>query len=113
MKNKIASFLAALLIGGTALLSAGNGKVKKITTPHPAKHIQNLVQLPEQFKQIGFEEKVKVLFTVDKTGRVENVLCVCANAELKNSVEMQFRQMQFQQTKTNTLYTIHINFKVL
>ncbi len=112
MKKRIASLLLAALLG-TTILSAHNGHEKK-SVSNPVKHtIQNLVHLPEQFKQLGFDEKVKVLFTVNSLGQVENVLCICANAELKTSVENQFQCMRFEESKENTLYTINISFKVL
>lgn len=115
MKKKIATLMATLLLGGSLLtLQAGNDKDASATrSNNTSSTIQNFVQLPEQFRRQGFEEKVKVLFTVNAEGEVENVLCVCPHPDLKAAVEMQFKRLQFGETKINTLYTVNINFKVI
>lgn len=74
--------------------------------------IKTMIQVPAEFRQQGFNENVKVLFLVDKTGKVSQVLAVCANPELKKSVEYQFQQLNFTQFTEKTLYSVNINFKV-
>jgi hypothetical protein len=110
----IKSLIAALMItGSVATLNAnGSAPAKKIVSP-AGLQIQSMIRIPQQFIMQGFNENVKVLFLVDKAGAVEQVLCICADPLLKNSVESQFTKLNFHQFKSNTLYTININFKVL
>ncbi|MBC7862441.1 MAG: hypothetical protein IAF38_05655 [Bacteroidia bacterium] len=110
----IKSLIAALMITGSVASLTANGSLPDKKMMNPAGlQIQNMIRIPQQFITQGFEKNVKVLFIVDKAGSVEQVLCICPDPLLKNSVESQFSKLNFTQFKSNTLYTININFKVI
>jgi hypothetical protein len=113
MKKKLTTLLAILMTGTIVLTSSANNTPSPKLNPTTIYSKVKTVQLPEQLKKEGFDKKVKVLFTVDQSGKVQDVLCISEQAELKSSVEKQFMNLNFPEMNENTLYSICINFKVL
>lgn len=101
--------LAALLTFGFLTGTAGNPN--KADTGLVRQKIQHGVSLPEELKQPGFNQKVKVSFVLDKSGNVKEVAASTADKALKKTLESQFKQMVLNELQAGT-YNVEINFNV-
>jgi outer membrane biosynthesis protein TonB len=108
-KNIKIGFLGIIALLSTLSTSAktGNG----IETSAPAK-IKKSISLPKELKEQKINERVKVIFTVNELGKVSEVVAVTTNAELRKSLENQFKNLSFEGFKANVANTIMLNFKV-
>jgi len=103
--------LAALLSLGSLALSAAGVPKEKNEVGGVRQKIQHAVSLPEELKNPGFNQKVKVSFILNKEGNVEVVAANTANPKLKQSLESQFKQICFTGLAAGT-YNVEINFFV-
>lgn len=112
LKNLIAALSLTLFAGSLAANNpSSTGRLTGESSTSSL--IKNMIQIPAEYRQQGFNETVKVHFLVDKSGKVSQVLAVCADPVLKKSVEQQFQQLNFAQFSEKTLYSVNINFKVI
>ena len=105
--------LSCLLVFGlTSAASAHNPAEGRTNAKSISKKIEASVSLPKELRTPGFSQKVKVFFTVDAKGNVNYGAAATKNAELKKSIEMQFKQICFTELKANTAYNVEIKFIV-
>lgn len=74
--------------------------------------VQSAVGLPKELKTPGFSETVKVFFRVDEKGNVVEEVAATNNAQLRQCIEKQFRQICFSELSPQTPYNIEIKFIV-
>jgi hypothetical protein len=94
---------------GSFTMKAGEGTEAALKTENT---IRTGIQFPKLSQPVK-NEKVKVVFTTDETGHVTYCLAKTANAELKKSLEAQFRKFRLVDTRANVAYSIVINLKTL
>lgn len=122
MKTQLALSKILLITGliFTTLLA-----VSKNTTPSAAlvsneteKTIRNYfrfpqILLPHYESKTTKENKVQVLFTTDKNGKVNFVLVKTGNEKLKKEIEKQFSNLRLSKLKSNVVHSVVLNFKTL
>ncbi len=108
LKNQI-TFAALLMLLSTTALSA---KTETGASTLPAVNIRERIQLPESLKKSGFNEKVKVVFTVNEQGNVNHAIAATTNPELKKNIEKQFLALTLNGLKANVANSIVISFIV-
>jgi hypothetical protein len=84
-------------------------------TPQIFAKIQQGMHVPENVKNSISSEPVRVVFTIDATGKA-HVLDVCTRRpEMKASVTKQFEAIDFSEVKNpgSQEYSIWLNFKVI
>ena len=85
------------------------------STPLIFQKIQSSMHVPENVKNSITSEKVRVVFTIDETGKA-HVIDVCTRRpEMKASVIEQFEAIDFTDSKdtNNQEYSIWLTFKVI
>ena len=116
------NLLKTLLITGlllTTLTAVSNNTPASTTvTNETEKTIRNYFKFPQillphyEMKSVQ-ENKVDVLFTTDKTGKVNFVLAKTSNPQLKEEIERQFFNLQLIKVKQNVVHSVTLNFKTL
>ncbi len=111
--NKVKTlFLAGLLSLGFLTATAAAGTPKGETTASTVRQkITRAVSLPEELKNPGFAQKVKVAFELDTKGNVQAVVANTPNAVLKQNLESQFKKIALPELKAGA-YNVEINFNV-
>lgn len=124
LKNKTVKMIKSIiptsetfikLMGVTALclssfaVNANNGDENSLS---PEKVISEKIHSPK-LNGTPLNEKVKVVFTTDASGKVNYCLAKTQSIELKTAVENQFAGLKFTGTQTNIVYTVVLNFKTL
>lgn len=71
------------------------------------------VLLPHYETKMAQENKVEVLFTTDKNGKVNFVLAKTSDPELKGEIEKQFSGLQLNKLKQNVVHSVILNFRTL
>ena len=71
------------------------------------------VLLPKYEVKRKQTNKVEVLFTTDKIGKVNFVLAKTTNKELKQEIEKQFSHLQLAKLKQNVVHSVTLNFRTL
>lgn len=107
MKKLILLF--AIVFAGITAAQAGNGD-KKINSL-----IKKQLKIPASLKNNKLDEKVNVQFKIEEDGKATVIKVETENPELKNYIMKQFPKIDFKTAdeKTEGLYFIDINFKVL
>ena len=59
------------------------------------------------------ENKIEVLFTTDRAGKVNFVMAKTLDKELKQEIEKQFADLQLNKLKQNVVHSVILNFKTL
>lgn len=110
MKTLIKSMVLAALIGASVTAKAG---IEPENSGAEAKSmLQKKINLPEELKVQGFTETVKVIFTVDQSGCVNEVVAVTTNPILKKSIEAQMKSISFNALEPNKTNTAQLKFRV-
>jgi outer membrane biosynthesis protein TonB len=99
-----------------ALMSLGLAASAASVTPttgnnNVAQKIKNSIRLPEELKNSGFTQKVKVSFVMNANGKVADVAANTKNLLLKQNVEEQFKQLTFPELSAGT-YNLELDFIV-
>ena len=102
--------LAALLSCGFLSLSAA-GTPKSASANAVRQKIQHAVSLPQELKTPGYSQKVKVSFSLDAAGKIQEVGASAKNAVLKQAIENQFKQIVLSELQAGT-YSVELNFNV-
>ncbi len=108
--NKMKTIVLATLFSLGFLTVSAAGTPKNETNTVREK-IQRAVSLPEQLKNPGFSQKVKVSFILDAGGCVQAVAANTTNLVLKQKLENQFKTIALPELKAGT-YNVEINFNV-
>jgi hypothetical protein len=58
-------------------------------------------------------EKVEVLFTLDKSGKVNFVLARTKNVKLKQEIEKQFQSLVLRNLKDDVVHSVLLNFRLI
>jgi hypothetical protein len=116
------NLLKTLLITGlllTTLTAVSNNTPSSNTvTNETEKTIRNYFKFPQillphyEVKSVQ-ENKVEVLFTTDKTGKVNFVLAKTSDQQLKLEIEKQFSNLLLIKVKQNVVHSVTLNFKTL
>jgi hypothetical protein len=121
MKTQI-NFLKAALITGlifTALLASSNtSPASGNVSGETEKTIRNYFKFPqilmphyENENASIHSNKVEVLFTTDKNGKVNFVLAKTSDPQLKQEIEKQFSKLNLVKLKQNVVHSVVLNFK--
>jgi biopolymer transport protein ExbD len=111
-KLKKITLSCLLVLGLTSAALANNPASSRANAKSISKKIEASVSLPKALRTPGFSQKVKVFFTVDEKGNVTYGAAATKNAELKKSIETQFKQICFAELNPNTAYNVEIKFIV-
>ena len=107
LKTKIA--LLALIAGmSTAMMAAPSSNAGA----DAGKPISSKITLPENMKKSGYNQKVRVIFTVNESGEVIHTVAVTNDTELRAAIEKQFSALCFTEFKANVANSVVLNFKV-
>lgn len=109
MKKVIKTTALALLLS-LGFLSASAAGTPKTGNAVGARIKQNL-SIPEELKNPGFSQEVKVSFKLNAQGGVEQVIANTGNTLLKSKIEKQFGQIAFPELQAG-VYSVVINFNV-
>lgn len=71
------------------------------------------VLLPHYETKTVQANRVEVLFTTDKSGKVNFVLAKTADPLLKEEIEKQFVTLQLNKVKQNVVHSVILNFRTL
>ena len=84
-------------------------------TPLIFEKIQQSVQVPDVMKGSVSSERVRVVFTIDESGRAHVVDVNTARPDLKAPVTRQFEAIDFSGSADGSgqMYSIWLNFKVI
>ncbi|WP_317898655.1 hypothetical protein [Aurantibacillus circumpalustris] len=91
---------------------------KKTVTEETEKTIRSYFKFPQvllpsyETKSVQLN-KIEVLFTTDKTGKVNFVMAKTLNKELKQEIEKQFSNLHLNKLKQNVVHSVTLNFKTL
>ncbi len=102
--------LAAILSLGFLSLSAA-GTPKSESANSARQKIQHAVSLPQELKNPGYAQKVKVSFVLDATGKIQEVGANTNNPALKRAIEKQFKQIVLSELQAGA-YNVELNFNV-
>jgi hypothetical protein len=92
--------------------NATNDTKPKLTTSINANQtILEKISFSNELINFKDEEKVKVVFTVNETGKVNLVIANTKNESIKNAIEKQFTKLVFENMTANNAYSIVFNFK--
>jgi hypothetical protein len=109
-KLKILALAAFFSLGFISLNATVLPKESKSAGPVTEK-IRHTLSLPQELKNPGSTQKVKVSFVIAENGTVESVAANTKNIALKQNVENQFRQLTFPELKAG-LYNVQVIFNV-
>jgi hypothetical protein len=120
MKTKIKlirMYLVTVLILTTLVVVSNTTPSSGSVTRETEKTIRNYFKFPQVLlpghETKSYENKIEVLFTTDKFGRVNFVLAKTDNAELKQEIEKQFLNLQLSKVKQNVVHSVTLNFRTL
>lgn len=121
MKTQI-TFTKIILMTGlifTTLLAVANtAPSSSVLTGETEKTIRHYFKFPQlllphyEAKTVK-SNRVEVLFTTDKTGKVNFVMAKTADKELKQEIEKQFSNLQLSRLKQNVVHSVVLNFRTL
>ena len=120
MKTKISLLKSALITGliFTALMARpNNAPVSGTVTSETEKAIRNYFKFPQilmpHMESRNQASKVEVLFTTDRTGKVNFVLAKTEDQGLKTEIEKQFSGMYLAKLKQDVVHRVVLNFRTL
>lgn len=70
------------------------------------------IHLPEEYVKQGYNAEVDVLFDLDNSGKIENIICKSKEKHLSDYIIFQLRKIRFSELKSNVSYAFKIKFKV-
>lgn len=110
----LAIIITALALG-FAPVTANAQVTQTSTTPLIFEKIQKSMHVPETMKSTVSTERVRVVFTIDETGRAHVVDIGSRRSDLHAQVIRQFEAIDFSGTGDNSgqTYSIWLNFSVL
>jgi len=121
MKRTI-HFTKIILIAGlifTTLVAVSNTTPSTASVPDETeKTIRSYFKFPQvllphtEIKPVQ-SNKVEVLFTTDRTGKVNFVMAKTTDKELKREIENQFLNLQLNKLKQNVVHSVVLNFKTI
>jgi len=111
-------FLITGLIFTTLLAVANNTPSATAVSSTTEKTIRDYfkfpqILLPRYEANSTQENKVEVLFTTDKSGKVNFVMAKTLNKTLKLEIEKQFSHLQLPKVKQNVVHSVMLNFRTL
>jgi hypothetical protein len=109
MKKTMKTTVLALLLS-LGFLSASAAGAPKTGSAVGAK-IKQTLSIPEELKNPGFSQEVKVSFKLNAKGGVEQVIASTGNQLLKSKIEKQLSQIAFPELQAG-VYNVVINFNV-
>ena len=111
------SLLAALFFISLSVLANTNPASNTVTS-ETEKTIKSYfkfpqVLLPNYEAKVVKSNKVEVLFTTDKSGKVNFVMAKTSDPELKLEIEKQFSHLKLNQVKQDVVHSVTLNFRTL
>ncbi len=121
MKTKIKTLKTLLIVGfitlsllavaNTTPVADKNNTVTEKTIRDYFKFPQILIPGYQTNKNLS--QKVEVLFTTDKNGKVNFVLAKTNDSELKTEIEKQFMELRLSKLKEEVVHSVVLNFRVV
>jgi hypothetical protein len=114
--SKIA--LVAGLLFTTLLAVAHTSPTTGTVTGETEKTIRSYFKFPQvllptyETKSL-LSQRVEVLFTTDKFGRVNFVMAKTTDKKLKAEIEKQFSNLMLEKLKQNVVHSVFLNFKAV
>ena len=71
------------------------------------------ILMPHKESKMTQSNKVEVLFTTDKNGKVNFVLAKTYDQELKSEIEKQFFTLHLSKLKQDVVHSVVLNFKTM
>ena len=121
MKHVTKLLLLVLLTGGSLSLMAASNFHNPNEEP-AAKESERVIRNYFKFPQILLpvkentkveQNKVEVLFTTDKSGKVNFVLAKTENPALKKEIEKQFSALSLLQLKSGVVHKVVLSFRTI
>lgn len=102
----------------TTLVAVSNTTPSSSAVPaETEKTIRNYFKFPQvllpHYESKTTSNRVEVLFTTDKTGKVNFVMAKTIDKELKLEIEKQFSNLQLSKLKQNVVHSVVLNFRTL
>ena len=87
-------------------------------TPSPEKTISNYFKFPQVLipynnTNVTHPVKVEVIFTTDKTGKVNYAYAKTRDQKLKKEIEKQFSSFKISQVQHDVVHSVVLNFKYI
>jgi hypothetical protein len=105
------------LIFSTLLALSNTSPVTNTVTKDTEKTIRNYFKFPQillpSYENKTQANKVEVLFTTDKYGKVNFALAKTPDLQLKQEIERQFLSLQLSKIKQNVVHSVVLNFRTL
>ena len=120
MKTQINTLKKVLLISSLifsiGIIKATNAPVSNTVSSETVKTIKDYfkfprILMPYQEEHILQNNKVEVLFSTDKNGKVNFVLAKTEDKSLKTEIEKQFSNLQLTKLKHDVVHSVTLNFK--
>ena len=120
MKTKINTLKKVLLISSLifsiGIIKATNAPVSNTVSSETVKTIKDYfkfprILMPYQEEHILQNNKVVVLFSTDKNGKVNFVLAKTEDKSLKTEIEKQFSNLHLTKLKHDVVHSVTLNFK--
>ncbi|MGZ3885441.1 MAG: hypothetical protein ACXVP0_12660 [Bacteroidia bacterium] len=105
INSKIGTVLLALIFSVSVQASTGGGTQSKVAAQ---KEIQSHLNIP-----VEKNERVEVVFTTDKTGRVNLAIAKTADKKLQRTVESEFSRLQLSGLSAGDCYSVILNLKLI
>ncbi len=96
-----------LAISISSLFANANVKTPNVIS----NEIQEGIKIEKQF--LNQNQKVEILFTTNQNGDVNFALAKTNNTNLKLELEKQFSLLNFKALKSETVYSIVLNIKII
>jgi hypothetical protein len=110
-KNYFKHLVAALFVGTILTTNAGNGSSIKTGKGDGEKTIQQQFLFPNIILPVVKNEKVQIVFTLNKENRIDVVIVKTEDTKFKKEIENQLSDLVLPSLKANSSYSIIINFK--
>ncbi len=120
--HKTINFTKIILIAGlifTTVVAVSNTTPSTTKTPNETeKTIRTYFKFPQvllphaEIKSVR-SNKVEVLFTTDKNGKVNFVMAKTTDKELKQEIEKQFSTLRLNKLKQNVVHSVVLNFRTI
>lgn len=110
------SALVAVLLFSSVVAFSGNTPKSQGKKTDAEKTIRQFFKFPQvlaPMAQVKSAEKVEVLFSTDKDGKVNFVLAKTDDVRLKNEIEKQFFAMRMSEMKADMINSVVLSFIAL
>lgn len=110
-KRNFKHFVTVVLTSMIFAVNAGTGNNVNLKPGESEKTIQQQFLFPNIILPVEKNEKVPVVFTLNKENKIDVIIAKTENNVLKREIENQLADLTLPNLKANSTYSIVLNFK--